>query len=130
MNYALYILILQHSKWRRFICTHFIVYCFSFVYCVSVFFVSIHVHVLRRMIFERRLAMGKSCKLDLKTCAATMIIAHRLTGRFLDNATIKKMEAQGGEACLQTLISYPLSEKVNKESAFLFFVSVCKRECE
>jgi uridine phosphorylase len=54
------------------------------------------------------LTMGKSCKLDLKTSAATMIIAQRRTGEFLDNNTIKKMEMAGGEACLQALISFPL----------------------
>jgi len=47
----------------------------------------------------------------IKASAATIVLAQRRSGEFLDNETIKKLEKEAGIACLLALIEYPLSRE-------------------
>ena len=44
----------------------------------------------------------------IKSGAATIILANRITNEFLDNDRIKEIEKLGGEAVLNALIEVPL----------------------
>jgi len=61
--------------------------------------------------------------LDLAECSrepifassSCIVLAHRVTNAFLDNATLAKIEAEGGRATLMTLVSFELQGGMNDD---------------
>lgn len=59
------------------------------------------------------LDLARTSKGTIRAAATTIVLAQRRSGAFLDHATMRKLELEGGEAVVDTVSQLPLTGTMN-----------------